>query len=136
MGPMGPIKKTGLGPNTWGVMGCSKCGCRAFQILSLKDNESHVRRGKRTNWFVCLECGHQNDSIAQNIEDLGQDWQQIKGRSTGIMLDTDEEISDHNWLKWPRLSRAIKSWIHQKRQAESYGRTLDAMMIIENSQTP
>ena len=117
-------------------MECSQCECRAFQIMSMKDNESHVRRGKRINWFVCLGCGHHHQSIAQNINDLGTDWQQIKGRHGGIMLDTDEEISEHNWLKWDQLSKVIKRWIFQKRQSESYGRTLDAMMTIENGRTP
>ena len=109
-------KTTGLGPDTIGVMECPQCRCRAFQITSIKENSSFVRRGGRTNRFVCLGCGHESASIAQNINDLGQGWQQIKGRRTGIYLDVDEGVSDHKWLKWGQLDKIIQRMMNREKK--------------------
>lgn len=122
---------TGLGPNTYGVMECAECGCRAFQIISKKDNESHVRKGKRLTQYHCLQCGERHGSIASNLCDLGEEgWRDIP--SCGITLDRDDEINDAGWLKWDGLNRIIRYWKREHKQAESYAKTLEAMMGIDN----
>ena len=115
-------------------MECSACNCRAFQIISIKDNESYVRRGKRLTEYHCLECGEVNRSIASNLHDLGRyGWREIPNQ--GVYLDMtheDHDINQAGWLKWPRLDRVLLAYTRVHARMESYGRMMEAMMRTEN----
>ena len=126
-------KETGLGPNKYGVMECGECNCRAFQIISIKDNESFVRRGKRRTEYRCLGCGETHNSIASNLYDLGQyGWREIP--ENGVYLDLthdDHNINESGWLKWPRLNRVLLAYTSTHARMKQYGRMMDSMMELD-----
>ena len=121
--------ETGLGPNKYGVMECSECDCRAFQIISLKDNESFIRRGKRKTEYRCLNCGEAHNSIASNLYDLGEyGWRQIP--SGGLILDRTE-INEANWLKWHSLNQLIRWYVRDHKRMQKYGSLVDSMLELD-----
>ncbi len=47
-------------------------------------------------------------------------------------MDRDDQINNAGWLKWDGLNRIIRYWKREHRQSESYAKTLEAMMGIDN----
>ena len=84
----------------------------------MKDNRSFVRRGKRRNQYICLECGKSTRSIADNIHDFGENWRQYKGLRTGIHIDEDENTSQHEYLQYDTLNTIVRRLRNLRRKYE------------------